>query len=157
MIIDKEKILTRLNHLTRFENKCWLYTGHLNRKGYGVLNLKNPIITITVSRLSAYIFLGLDVDNKKLHSLHKSICPNKNCWNPEHLYIGTNQDNMNDMKKARLYCKRGHEFNPNNTVILWSAAKGYQRTCKKCKKEASKVNRKLNRERKKPAKILEGR
>src|SRR5918911_454862 len=73
---------------------CWLFTGRLGNAGYGVISYNN--IMQCVHRLSAHLFLDLPLDSP-LYVLHKQQCPNRNCWNPEHLYIGTHIDNMRDM------------------------------------------------------------
>lgn len=47
---------------------------------------------------------------KGMFVLHR--CDNPSCVNPDHLFIGTNQDNMDDMKsKGRANCLRGEESN----------------------------------------------
>lgn len=64
---------------------CWLYTGRLDIDGYGLIDIERK--AITVHRLSAVLFLGLDINNENLHSCH--ICSNKNCFNYDHLFIAT--------------------------------------------------------------------
>lgn len=68
-------------------------------------------------RLSAIEFLGLD-PNSKMQANHKSICPYKACFNPEHVYVGTAQDNSNDYSASKTHCSNGHEFTPENTYII---------------------------------------
>ena len=92
------EILNRLNERTIFDDKtgCWLYTGSKSFSGYGHLAIENKFYY--VHRLSAYIFLKLDLHDRTQHALHKENCPNKHCWNWNHLYVGDNCDNMRDLK-----------------------------------------------------------
>jgi hypothetical protein len=68
--------------------------------------------------------------------LHR--CDNPACWAPEHLFLGTQADNVRDMHaKGRHYaapkrshCAAGHEFTPGNTRIT---KQGWQE-CRACKK-----------------------
>jgi len=102
-------LLNRLNKNTNRDSKtgCWLWNLTKDRYGYGIIRIdgKNK----RVHRLSAIKFLGLD-PNTDLLACHKNICHNKNCWNPDHLYIGTHKDNMNDddRKILKARCKQGH-------------------------------------------------
>lgn len=51
----------------------------------------------------------------KLQVLHK--CDVRNCVNPEHLFIGTNSDNMVDMvQKGRGNYKHVGSLNPNSKL-----------------------------------------
>lgn len=49
-----------------------------------------------VSRVSAALHLGLDMDNYSQLACHKPECNRKHCWNPDHLYIGDKTSNMID-------------------------------------------------------------
>ena len=102
-------ILSRLRKQTRYEGECWIFTGTNAPRGYKQMQIKNK--KILTHRLSAAIFLELDLQGP-LQANHKLICPNKACWNPDHLYIGTQADNMLDVRvkirESNRYCKKGH-------------------------------------------------
>ena len=68
---------------------CWNWkAGRSN--DYGSFRLDNK--TMHASRASWIITNGSILDNKLV--LHK--CDNKLCCNPDHLYLGTQSDNMRD-------------------------------------------------------------
>lgn len=93
---------------------CWLWQGATNKKGYGHVTIE--YITHTVSRLSAYLYLGLELKNSRdVQVLHKLECSNKNCWNPEHLYLGSNDDNQRDKRLDGLY-KSYDSFRVTNKI-----------------------------------------
>jgi hypothetical protein len=71
---------------------CWNWTGTLYPNGYGYTKFCG-----TQSKphlLSAYLYLGHTSESGLFVCHH---CDNKRCFNPDHLFIGTTQDNMNDM------------------------------------------------------------
>ena len=87
--------------------------------------------------MSAKLFLGLDINEQHIQACHKDICPNKNCWNPEHLYLGSNQQNQiqaaviqseRSFNGAKGICLKGHSFNDENTIIR----KNGSRACRIC-------------------------
>lgn len=98
--MDKNKIREALGDFDKIFNGkykintntgCWEYTKCTNEKGYGVIryNGKNA----KAHRVSYLIFNGSY--DKKLCILHK--CDNPKCINPEHLSIGTQLENIEDM------------------------------------------------------------
>lgn len=75
---------------------CWLWSAACNTKGYGTFSV--GIKREGAHRISYRFFCG-DI-KKGLHVLHK--CDVKCCVNPNHLFLGTNLDNMQDkMRKGR--------------------------------------------------------
>ncbi len=73
-------------------DKCWDWKGCCPAPGYCQLRLGSKIYK--AHRLSWIIHHGLIPAG--MHILHK--CDNKRCSNPNHLFIGTEKDNMNDCR-----------------------------------------------------------
>ena len=97
--MTKEEILKRLNRHSIITNECWLWKGCKTIPyGYGKIRLDKKYLY--VHRISAFLFLGLDLDDTSRHAAHKDVCSNTNCWNPEHLYIATPKENTRDLIKA---------------------------------------------------------
>lgn len=72
----------------------WLYQGSVYGGGYGHVTIERK--DYAIHRLIAHLFLGLDLDDLHQYALHKPTCQFKNCWNPEHLYVGCDSDNKYD-------------------------------------------------------------
>jgi len=70
---------------------CWLWQGHLDRKGRG--NLRVGPRRVIASRLSYEIHFDAIPDG--LFVCHE--CDNPQCVNPDHLWLGTHRDNTDDM------------------------------------------------------------
>jgi HNH endonuclease/Sigma-70, region 4 len=75
---------------------CWLWTGAKNRQGYGKVCYQGN--TTTPAHRASYMIFKGEITNGLLvcHS-----CDVKACVNPDHLWLGTNSDNIQDM------CKKG--------------------------------------------------
>ena len=118
------------------ETGCWEYQ-RTNSEGYGQITIDG--IFYYVHRLS--IMLKLEVtDLMNFHILHK--CNNRCCWNPEHLYVGTNQDNIADKVESKTgrgrysdvtHCVNGHEFTEQNTYWSKRASGEMRRQCRECR------------------------
>lgn len=111
--LDKDKVLERILEGTiKTEDDHWLYQDCITDTGYGLLSIssKNEPIRYKVHRLSAYIYLGLDIYDGDTQVNHKNICKYKNCWNPDHIYVGTNKENGVDYRNSRTHCKNNHDL-----------------------------------------------
>ena len=84
---------------TRFTEKykvcpitgCWLWTGALTGRGYGYI-LNGVGRNEGAHRVAYQLYYGEIGDNHVLHT-----CDNPRCVNPDHLFLGSHQDNMDDM------------------------------------------------------------
>jgi hypothetical protein len=85
-------------------DSCWVWTGIKNQKGYG--RIRRNKIWYSSHRVSWELYFGEIPDDMLV--LHK--CDNPSCVNPDHLFLGTNQDNMDDKvskgRQSRLYFER---------------------------------------------------
>lgn len=112
---------------------CWLWTAGRIGNGYGIFRRK------LVHRVSWTLTNGPIPEG--MFVCHH--CDTPLCVNPAHLFLGTHQDNMRDMRQKgraqhanalKTHCKYGHEFTPENTGT-WFKGK---RRCKTCKAALTK-------------------
>lgn len=116
--IDLNKLReTLLSKKLEMSSGCWFWLGAKNTNGYGIIHVGEH--RMGVHRASFIAFRNSEF-NSELNVLH--ICNKERCFNPAHLYQGTQVDNVNDQIKAgthpnasKTYCKNGHEFTEENT------------------------------------------
>jgi len=90
------KLEARFSSKIEFGENCWRWLGGYSRSGYGKLEVAGK--TVRAHRLSYELFVG-EIPDKQMvcHS-----CDNPACVRPDHLFIGTGQDNTNDkVRKGR--------------------------------------------------------
>lgn len=85
---------------------CWLWTGYCNKDGYGRITI--DATTRYAHRVSWFLQNG-EIPNGAF-VCHR--CDTPACVNPDHLFLGTHQDNMDDkVAKGRASGQFG-ECNP---------------------------------------------
>lgn len=100
--ILSEKIAPRIDQNS---NGCWEWTGAKSDRGYGHLMMDRK--TFYVHRLVYEMAVGPIPEGFQV--CHR--CDNRICCRPEHLFTGTNQDNIDDMvRKGRS--TRGRKTKP---------------------------------------------
>jgi HNH endonuclease len=94
---------------------CWLWLAAVAPNGYGkiCITANRAKQSIGAHRVSYETFNGAIPPN--LLVLHR--CDNRACINPDHLFVGTQKDNVDDMNKKgrhphpfKASCKNGHPF-----------------------------------------------
>jgi hypothetical protein len=107
--VDKDTLLART---TKTESGCLEWAGYRHRQGYGVLTYLGK--QWKAHRLSYVLSHGEIPEG--LFVLHR--CDNPPCINPDHLWAGTQRDNVMDMVgkgRARRTPLRG-EKSPTTTL-----------------------------------------
>lgn len=123
------------------DTPCLEWQGYRGRWGYGRFKYKGQTLAHRVTWLLAYgeIPTGALV-------LH--ICRNPACVNVDHLYLGTDADNMTDQivdgthsKTKKTHCPNGHEYTEENTkwvsIRKYKGVGTWQRKCRICIKETA--------------------
>ena len=105
---------------------CWEWQGARQKKGYGNIAIGGR--TFLVHRVALHVFRKFDL-NSPFCALHK--CDNPPCFNPKHLFKGTQRDNIRDLVRKGLHyqtrktrCLRGHLLGKKNTFG--------KRKCREC-------------------------
>lgn len=137
------EFLASFNKKVSKTNSCWLWIGSQRKPrgkgGWGAYGHFCPKrgVRYFAHRFSWEVNFGPIPDGMLV--CHK--CDNPTCVRPDHLFIGTQKDNMEDAKrKGRLknqnsyvtQCPHGHLYDTDNTYIRNS-----KRHCKACNRIAA--------------------
>jgi len=104
------------NHYIEDASGCWLWTGHINKAGYGAFGKKHRIIL--AHRFSYERFRGKIPDG--LFACHK--CDVRRCVNPAHIFIGSGLENFDDMRRKGRDRVRGMDSGCrklNDQLVRW--------------------------------------
>ena len=104
--ITKNRIEDKVERIT--DSGCWVWTGTTTSRGYGQIISNNK--KFYAHRASFEAFVGKIPDGMVVcHA-----CDNVHCVNPDHLFLGTQKDNLQDMK-AKGRSTRGEK---NTQAVL---------------------------------------
>jgi hypothetical protein len=122
--------------------------GQIDTKGYGELMMRGKEVR---AHRAAWSFENGPIP-PGMHVLHR--CDNPKCVRPDHLFLGTNADNMADKTRKgrtpsganhwngkKTHCKFGH---PYDVVNSFRAASG-KRVCRACRSRKDKAKRQRKR------------
>lgn len=130
------------------ENGCWNFTGYLQPKGYGTIQIGRKNTTAHRAMYEA-IYGELPDDLVVDH-----LCRNRACVNPMHLEpVSIRENNLRSpISKAtvngqKTHCPRGHEYTPENTRLQKSRTGGVKplRSCKECRREQDRLKSRKRR------------
>ena len=106
------------------ESGCWEWNGSRNKSGYGVLNIENKILR--VHRLAYTTWVGPIPEGQVVR--HK--CDNPPCMNPEHLELGTQNDNLTDIQLRGHHSRGEDRYNSKlNARQVLDIRKRYSEGC----------------------------
>jgi len=135
--------------LERFEAKvdlsgdCWLWTGGLDRYGYGKFTLDYR--TLIAHRAGWELLVGpIESDHELDHTCHDiksgcvpSTCMHRRCVNPDHLEPVTRAVHiLRTVAAGGTECRRGHRYSDENTYRR-SNGRYECRVCRRLRKAAA--------------------
>ena len=122
---------------------CWIWLGATNTFGYGKFELDYKMVS--AHRLSFELFNGPIPKGKNIcHT-----CDRRNCINPDHLYAGTQKQNMLDMLRGGRHSNgsKCRLTRPEVIEIRLSAATGipFDILCERFNRDLVTISRIVNR------------
>lgn len=98
-------------------NQCWEWVGSKKLKGYGIFR-RTAGKTCAAHRYSWELHFG-EISDPLLVCHH---CDNPSCVRPSHLFLGTDQDNVDDRVRKGRSARLSGEQHPRSKVSTEQAA-----------------------------------
>ena len=147
LFTDEDYIARWMARTVVTQTGCWEWQGPTERfrnqkpgqRGYPSSSYRNKRVRIHRWMLARKLGRPLEPGEQACHG-----CDNPPCWNPDHLYPGTNaQNHLDGGKRKRMqgqtktHCAHGHEFTPENTYVAQgrgASGQGTGRNCRECQR-----------------------
>jgi len=111
-------VIARIRAKTIFDGECWRFTGKKVGGGYGGIWYKDR--TIRIGRLICHLYYNADLKDHSWVACHTDNCRFHDCWNPTHLKIATQQDNVNDQIRTGSFSYGTDNLNGvRNRKVQW--------------------------------------
>ena len=96
-------VISRLEAKSIEKGDCKIWYGKTVGKtnGYGEIWYKGK--GVRINRLICHLFHGADLDDNSWTANHIIECKSSLCWTPEHLYVGTQYQNVQDQIKKGTF------------------------------------------------------
>lgn len=132
------------NGLSILDTLCWKWLGAKCSSGYGSFKVLGRMHG--AHRFSWQFYKGsIPLGEYVLHR-----CDNRECVNPEHLFLGNHSENMKDMQQKgrhvsvnalKTFCKFGHKYTKENTIIKGASGTRACRICVNKRQRAASYKR----------------
>lgn len=142
MFTERQRHSFESKYIPEPNTGCYLWTARCSSYGYGTFR-DGRIATRKMwqAHRVAWILYRGEIPTG-LSVLHK--CDTRQCVNPAHLFLGTRQDNMDDMVKKqrgnsqkKTHCVQGHPYSTENTHSIKTKF-SHKRFCLICRRAASR-------------------
>jgi hypothetical protein len=123
--------IDRFNNKTDHREDCIIWTAKKDLWGYGRFWYNKRFVS--AHRWIYEYEVGIIPDGLEIDHL----CNTPECVNTAHMEPVTTEENNKRRKDRKRFCKRGHEYNDNNTYIT----KNGVRQCRLCRSTLRKKRR----------------